>query len=131
MSAAGSQRSRYKEDGERMNATQNNTGGNMQGFPKWFNTRADVEHCLKEYPEQMKAQLTTWLNDRYSWQATAQLASKDAGTEDETHRIEEREDSSIWQLEWVEKTADHLSRLGITVEEAEIKTALEEELVKI
>lgn len=91
----------------------------MRGFPQWFNTRADVETCLAEYPEQMKATINDWLNNRYCWQPVAQLASEDVGRDDATHRIESRDDGTVWQLELVEDVNNHLTRLGITVEEAQ------------
>lgn len=91
----------------------------MRGFPKWFNTRADVDTCLAEYPEQMKTRIKEWHDDRYCWQPVGELTNVDVGVDDATHKVEARDDGTVWQLELVEDLNNHLTRLGITVEEAQ------------
>jgi hypothetical protein len=91
----------------------------MKGFPKWFNTRRDVDLCLREYPDLMKAQIREWLDNRYCWQASGQIVPPDTGIEDDTHRIERREDGTVWQLVYAEDSNSLLARLGISIQEAE------------
>jgi hypothetical protein len=91
----------------------------MVGFPRWFNTRQDVELCLKEYPDQMKAKLREWKKNCYCWQPGTQLVDDDAGIEDETHMIETRDDGTRWQIALVEDSNGHLARLRITGEDAD------------
>ena len=96
----------------------------MQGFPKWFNTRQDVDLCLVEYPEEMKAKLREWLENRFVWVTTATLPGREAGIEDATHRIIEETADSGSPVEYLQQGLQvdpnyHLFRLGFTVEEAE------------
>lgn len=91
----------------------------MKGFPKWFNTRHDVELCLQEYPQQMKAQLQEWLTNRHCWTVSGEIIPPETGIEDDTHHIEQREDGTLWQLVYAEDPNSHLARLGISVQEAE------------
>lgn len=95
----------------------------MKGFPKWINTRADVELCLQEYPDQMKTKLREWLNNRNCWTVMGEIVSPDVGVEDDTHHIEQREDGTIWQLAYIADPNNHLARLGITIVEAEAMIA--------
>jgi hypothetical protein len=91
----------------------------MKGFPEWFNTRHDVELCLQEYRDLMKPQIREWLGNRNCWTVSGQIVPPDTGIEDDTHRIERREDGTAWQLVYTEDPNNHLARLGISVQEAE------------
>ena len=95
----------------------------MQGFPKWFNTRQDVENCLGIYPEQMKGKIREWLKNRFVWVTSGEIASRAAGIEGDTHRIIEEAPVPgrivYLQQELQEDPGAHLFRVGLTVAEAE------------
>ena len=89
----------------------------MRGFPKHFNTRADVDYCLREYPAEMKMELQDWIDNRTCWEAKP-LDSKDAGITDETHQVEVK-DGIKTQLTKIDDPVSKLIRLGISVANAE------------
>ena len=94
----------------------------MKGFPTHINTKADVLYLLQEYPEQMKAKLRDWLDNRYSWYSTGDLADGAAGIEDSTHRVIDSGDGVKSQQELREDTTSTLFRVGLSVAEAEDMT---------
>ena len=83
----------------------------MIDFPKWLNTPFDVEYCMEHFPEQTTQRLKEFAGDSHYWQAS-ELAAKQAGVEDATHRVEISADGAK-QLVWAEKPSSHLTRLGI------------------
>ncbi len=97
----------------------------MRGFPNHINTRADVEYLLVEYQAEMKAKLTEYLNERFAWLTVRKLNEGEQGTTDATHRVAEVKNMATGQVteryqeEYKEAPNCTLSRLGITVAEAE------------
>ena len=95
----------------------------MKGFPKWFNTRQDVELCLAEMPDEMKAKLTQWQSERMTWLTTRKLADPSQGITDDTHRVTEVDNpggvTEYYQEEYTEDPGCHLARLGISAEEVQ------------
>ncbi|MDA8082283.1 MAG: hypothetical protein M0024_01330 [Nitrospiraceae bacterium] len=90
----------------------------MKGFPTHINTKADVLYLLQEYPAEMMAKLRDWLDNRYSWYSTGDLADGAAGIEDATHRVVDS-DGIRTQQELREDSTSTLFRVGLTVAEAE------------
>ncbi len=90
----------------------------MKGFPTHINTKADVLYLLQEYPAQMKNKLRDWLDNRYSWYSTGDLAEGVAGIEDATHRVIDN-DGVRSQQELREDPTTTLFRVGLSVAEAE------------
>ena len=88
----------------------------MIDFPKWLNTPFDVEYCLREFPDQMKQRLKEIAGDTHYWQAS-ELAAKQPGLEDATHRVETSADGTKRQLVWAAKPSSHLTRLNIKAED--------------
>ena len=84
----------------------------MIDFPKWLNTPFDVEYCMEHFPEQMKQRLKEMAEDTKYWQAS-DLAAKEKGLEDATHKIDIAADGTKQQLVWTEKPTSHLTRLNI------------------
>lgn len=95
----------------------------MNGFPNWINSRQDVDNLLVEYPEQMKALLQKWLDNRMAWITTAKLESAEAGATDDTHRVQtvemEGSETEYYQQEYMEDPSGTLARIGITAVEAQ------------
>ena len=96
----------------------------MKGFPKTFNTKKDVEFCLKEWPAQTKAFLQRILNNRYEWLIDHKLDSSEEGIEDETHKVSKIYDENgnvveRYQMVWEEDPNARLFRLGFTVNEVQ------------
>lgn len=90
----------------------------MRGFPKHFNTRADVDYCLREYPAEMKVRLQEWVDNSACWEAKP-LAAKDAEIEDTTHKVETSPDGTKMQLSKVRDPYSKLAQLRISVADAE------------
>ena len=100
----------------------------MKGYPHWLNTRYDYEYVAENFePNLWKPDWQALLDDIMQWQFVSDLASRDEGIEDATHRIEEsdRGDGVIVYEQWEYKKDDHarLYRLGFTEEEVEAKLA--------
>jgi hypothetical protein len=98
----------------------------MIEFPKWLNTPFDVEYCLKEFPDQMQQKLKEFAADRFYWQGE-EMAAKQAGIEDATHKVEQTADGSKVQLQLVEKPSSHLSRLKLTIADVDNIVKIESE----
>ena len=88
----------------------------MIDFPKWLNTPFDVEYCMEHFPEQMKQRLKEMAEDTNYWQAS-DLAAKEKGLEDATHKIDIAADGTKRQLVWAAKPSSHLTRLNIKAED--------------
>jgi hypothetical protein len=92
----------------------------MLGFPKWINTKADVQYVLTAYPAQMRAKLQEWLDTRFVWQAIGELTTEQ-GLTDDTHKVvdEPQDDGSIrrYQYALIEDPHATIYRLGLTVDE--------------
>ena len=95
----------------------------MKGYPKHFNTRADVEVALAMDPERTKAVLAQMLEEERDWFFAGRLASPEDGIEDAGHKIvcddPATESPSYSQYELRECPSSPLRRMGMTAEEAE------------
>ena len=94
----------------------------MKDFPRWINTRQDVENLLESNPEDTKAYLRRILDDRLIWVNVSELMADDPGVEDETHRVidsagEPGEAAVRFQQERVEDPNAWMFRLGFSVAE--------------
>lgn len=60
----------------------------MQGEPKWFNTRQDVDNWREMAGEEAyQATIQRLYDARMIWITTGELAESETGIEDELHRI--------------------------------------------
>ena len=101
----------------------------MKGYPHWLNTKDDYYYVADHFPrEQWAKDWQALLDDMMQWQYVSDLASREEGVEDATHRIEENErsDGSIGYEQWEYKKDDHarLYQLGFT--EKEVRDKLSE-----
>jgi len=99
----------------------------MKGYPSHLNSKADYEYVKANFPDKWKAEYQALLDDLYAWFFTGTLDSKNAGVEDDTHKIVEEKkmdsDEVIYQqYELKESPTAKLFQLGFTVEE--LKAAL-------
>ena len=88
----------------------------MRGFPKFFNTKADVLNALQLFPEDTKAYIQTLLDNRKLWVQVEYIAP---GINDETHYVRTDEAGNVYQMEYVDDPNGDIPRLGFTVEELE------------
>lgn len=89
----------------------------MKGFPKTINNKNDVSYLMSEFPVETKAYLQTILDNKDQWLMTSKLEADDAGTNDDTHKVEEVTDqddvvTERYQYELMEDTNGELYRLG-------------------
>jgi hypothetical protein len=95
----------------------------MKGFPKHFNSRADVEAALAVDPERTKAILSQMLDEERDWFFAGKLASPEDGIEDAAHKVvcddPSAEAPSYSQYELRECPSSPLRRIGMSAEEAE------------
>ena len=89
----------------------------MNGFPKTINNKNDITHLIDEYPVETKAYLQNILDNKDQWLMTSKLEDGDAGTTDDTHKVEEVTDqddvvTERYQYELMEDTNGELYRLG-------------------
>lgn len=87
----------------------------MKGFPKYFNTRFDVELGLTDYPEQTKEYLQTLSDNRFVWQTVSEHTEEPTAAEGQ--RVVPQEESTWLLQELVEDENCTLFRLGFTVDE--------------
>ena len=88
----------------------------MRGFPKHFNTKADVLNALAIFPEQTKVYIQTLLDNRKLW---VQVEYTAPGVNDETHYVRTDEAGNVYQMEHLDDPNGEIFRLGFTVEELE------------
>ena len=88
----------------------------MRGFPKFFNTKADVLNSLALYPDETRAYIRTLLDNRKLWMQTAYTAP---GVNDETHYVHTDEAGTVYQMEYMDDPNGDIPRLGFTVAEME------------
>jgi hypothetical protein len=97
----------------------------MKGFPKHFNTKYDVEYCLKHYPQEAKAFLAKNLTEVKQWQITGKLADGETGKTTKTLKVVEVQDTMTkevkerYQHEYKDDPNCKLFKLGFKVKEAE------------
>jgi len=90
----------------------------MRGFPKVLNSKQDYLNCLKDFPDETKADLQRLLDTRYSFFDVAVIANE--GLNDDTHRVVSSDDDKI-QQELKENPNAEIFRKGFTVQEVEEK----------
>lgn len=102
----------------------------MQGEPKWFNTRQDVENWRAVGGEAAyKATLQRFYDGRLGWVTTGELTENESGVEDATHRIltnMDMETQAILRTQQelqADPNAYIFSRLGYT--DGEVRAVLE------
>jgi hypothetical protein len=78
----------------------------MRGFPKWINTKEDLETCQKLFPEDTKEKLRGWIGD--ATKAAADLSAQ----------VAEAEKKPPVEIPVVTQMIPHLSRLGLSVDDA-------------
>lgn len=81
-----------------------------------MNTKQDYINCKNTVAG--KLALQSLISNRYYWENTLVLDTKEEGLEDETHRIIE-DDNYYIQQEYKEDPNALIFRLGFTVEEVE------------
>jgi hypothetical protein len=64
----------------------------MRGFPKFINSRQDLENVKVEFPQETKAFVQDVLVHKDVWVMTSKLADGEAGLTDDTHKIVENRD---------------------------------------
>ena len=89
----------------------------MRGFPKYINTKADLENLIGLYPQETKQYIQTLIDTKDNWFPTELI---DEGLEDETHKIYvDPETKEKTQYELREDPNGPLFRLGFkSVQEA-------------
>jgi hypothetical protein len=91
----------------------------LRGFPKHINTRRDVEILLTTHPAETKAFLQKCIAESENWINPVKLSDGEAGIEDAAHCVRLDENGDRYQLVWEFDPGCKLSRLGISVAEAE------------
>lgn len=96
----------------------------MQGEPKWFNTRQDVENWKTVAGDDAYKQVVQrYFSDRFIWVTTGELTENETGITDATHRvIEETVNETpkrFQQEQQIDANAYIFARLGFTIEECE------------
>ena len=95
----------------------------MKGFPKFINTRKDVENLLQLYPERTKKYLQNALAEYEGWVSIVSQDNKEGLVEDKLNKIIELEGEdgviTFVQQKYMVVPGITLDRLGITKEEAE------------
>lgn len=91
----------------------------MKGFPKYLNTKEDYEYIRANFSEdQWKPAWQKLLDEQKNWYPTGDLASKEVGLTDDTHRISEEQQTDgtvkYIQLEYQDDPGCKLARLGMT-----------------
>lgn len=88
----------------------------MIGYPKFINTKADLEYCLKNFPGDGRntAFLQSLLDERFGWYPCEKCDA------DATHKIVEATDmmpESYYELR--ENPTARIYQLGLTVDEVQ------------
>lgn len=96
----------------------------MRGLPKHLNTKFDYYFIKDNNFSEWKEAWQTLLDGRFIWTREQDLASKEEGIDDETHRVMnyamEPDAEPIWVQESLQESeTTKLFRLGFTVEEVE------------
>jgi len=89
----------------------------MKGFPRTINNKHDITNLMGEFEVETKAYLQNILDSKDQWLMTSKLEDSDAGTTDDTHKVEELTDdddvvTERYQYELMEDTNGELYRLG-------------------
>jgi len=96
----------------------------MRGFPKLLKTNKDVSVAMSLDPNKTKRIVQKMLNEHRQWKISGKLSVADVGIADGTHKVVEVADDegSIvekYQYELREDPASALSRVGLSIQEAE------------
>ena len=89
----------------------------MNGFPRTINNKNDITNLMGEFEVETKAYLQNILDNKDQWLMTSKLEDSDAGTTDDTHKVEELTDdddvvTERYQYEFMEDSNGELYRLG-------------------
>jgi len=90
----------------------------MRNFPRYINSRADIDHLAVEYPEKLKAFLQELVDTKDEWILTGKLEDWDAGITDATHKVVENKDQETgeikdrYQFEFMEDPNGPIFRYG-------------------
>jgi hypothetical protein len=103
----------------------------MKGFPKYINSRSDLDNCAAEFPEQTRLFLLDILNFKDVWVVTKILSDEDDGLVDDTHKVVESKNNDgvvtqRYQYELMEDPAENgpIKRFGF-VDGAQMQAYLE------
>lgn len=90
----------------------------MKGFPKYINTKADLENLIEDYPQETKDYVQTLIDTKDNWFPIELIGD---GLEDDTHKIYvDPETKEKTQYELREDPNGPLFRLGFsTIKEAQ------------
>ena len=90
----------------------------MKGFPKYINTKSDLEHLVKDFPEQTKQYIQKLIDTKDNWYPIELISD---GLEDDTHKVyEDLETKEKTQYQLKEDPNGPLFRLGFaSIDEAE------------
>lgn len=82
----------------------------MKGFPKYINTKADLENLIEDYPQETKDYVQSLIDTKDNWFPTELIRD---GLEDDTHKIYiDPETQEKTQYELREDPNGPLFRLG-------------------
>ena len=90
----------------------------MRGFPKYINTKADLENLIIDFPEQTRSFVQDLIDTKDNWYSIELIGD---GLEDDTHKVcEDPETKEKTQYQLKEDPNGPLFRLGFaSVDEAE------------
>ncbi len=95
----------------------------MVGFPKWLNSRADVEYVVANFPkEQWRELLEAMLEEQQAWFNVGIVPDGETGVTDATHKVvinpaHDGAPEKRYQFELKYNPGCALARLGISAQE--------------
>lgn len=90
----------------------------MKGFPKYINSRQDIEHLKGSHPVELKDYLQSLVDTKDEWLVVGPLTAGDSGVTDATHKVVENVDQQTgevkerWQFELREDPNGPIFRFG-------------------
>lgn len=89
----------------------------MKGFPKYINTKFDLEHLIEDYPQETKQYIQKLIDTKDNWFPIELIGD---GLSDDTHKVyEDLETQEKTQYELREDPNGPLFRLGfVSIDEA-------------
>ena len=94
----------------------------MRGFPKHFNTPADIDNCMQLFPKETATAMQSLMDGRYTWEQKKKLADKDVAIEDADHKVVTIQSGSVeerWQYERSEDPRARFFALDLKVEDVQ------------
>lgn len=96
----------------------------MRGFPKTLSSKEDYLYIKSNFPDQWKEHWQALLDTRFGWYPVKEVASIDAGVNDDTHKVVEIDnlnggEKTFMQYELKQNPQCKLLRLGFTVKEVQ------------